>query len=111
MANPRNKFGVASKENRTWEGLLFDSKREMDIYREYRALIPRGGLVAIERQIRIPLEVNGVKVCTYFADFRLTWDSGSVELVEVKGFETAVWKLKYKLLMAVYPELKLRIVR
>ena len=50
--------------------------------------------------------VNGEKICRYIADFRykIVDDDGSAkEVVEdAKGFETADFKLKKKLMKAVY---------
>jgi Protein of unknown function (DUF1064) len=112
LVGPHHKFGTAAKADRTWQGIVFDSKREMEIYRQYEMLVGQPkGLTSIERQVRIPLLVKGVKVCTYVADMRLTWASGLVEFVEVKGFETAEWKLKHKLFKAIFQDAVLRVVR
>lgn len=55
--------------------------------------------------------VNTVEVCEYRADFLVTLVDGSEELVEVKGYETREWKLKRRLLQALYPERRLVVVR
>jgi len=63
-----------------------------------------------DKQIKIPLIVNGVKVCTYIPDFKVIHNNDTIELVEVKGFKTSVFKLKLKLFKATYlkenPEIK-----
>lgn len=63
-----------------------------------------------ERQIKFPLIVNGDKIGTYICDFRVIWNSGKEELIEVKGMWTPVAKLKLKLFTALYlkehPEIK-----
>lgn len=63
-----------------------------------------------ERQIKFPLIVNGDKIATYICDFRVIWNSGKEELIEVKGMWTPVAKLKLKLFQALYlkehPEIK-----
>jgi Protein of unknown function (DUF1064) len=107
----RSKYGVAPKEDRTIDGITFDSKREAEIWQQYSYLQRAGKITSIERQVRYPLHVAGILVATYVADLRLTWADGLVETVEVKGAETAVWKLKHKLFCALYPEVKLRIVK
>jgi hypothetical protein len=55
-----------------------------------------------ERQIRIPLIVNNVKICDYIVDFFVTYADGRKEFVEVKGFWTDVAKLKVKLFRALF---------
>ena len=56
----------------------------------------------MERQIRIPIIVNSVKVCDYVADFLVFYEDGRKELIEVKGVWTDVAKLKKKLLEATW---------
>ena len=67
----------------------------------------RGGLVRdLERQVKYDIVVNGEKICRYIADFRYKTvdDDGSTkEVVEdAKGFETADFKIKKKLMRAVH---------
>ena len=45
-------------------------------------------------------------MCNYFIDFKVIYPNGSIELVEVKGFETDVWRLKWKLTEALLDELE-----
>lgn len=62
-------------------------------------------------QVTFPLRVNGVLICKYIVDFKVLLRDGSTELFEVKGYETAISKLKRKLFAALYPEEKLTVVR
>jgi hypothetical protein len=57
------------------------------------------------------IEVNGILVCKMILDFEVKIALGRYYYIEVKGFETAVYKLKLKLLKACYPDIDLRIVR
>jgi hypothetical protein len=59
----------------------------------------------------VRLEVNGVLVCKMVPDFRVEWADGRTEFVEVKGMETAMWRLKRKLLMALHPGAAYRVVK
>lgn len=45
---------------------------------------------------------NGGKVCTYKIDFVIYHHDGVTEFVEVKGFETSLWRLKWKLFRDKY---------
>jgi hypothetical protein len=69
---------------------------------------------SFERQVNIPLEVNGYLVCTYRIDFIVYYNDGITEYTEVKGYQTDVWKLKWKLFEALYcdkPDVKLTIIQ
>jgi hypothetical protein len=55
-----------------------------------------------ERQIRVPLDVNGQRICDYYLDFLVHLKNGKKQWVEVKGFETKLWRLKKKLFEAAY---------
>jgi len=99
----RNKYGA---KKTTVDGITFDSKWEAQRWGELQAM-ERGGLVRdLERQVKYDIVVNGEKICRYIADFRykMVNDDGSTkEVVEdAKGFETADFKIKKKLMKAVY---------
>ena len=99
----RNKYGARKT---TVDGVTFDSKWEAQRWGELQAM-ERGGLVRdLERQVKYDIVVNGEKICRYIADFRykMVDDDGSTkEVVEdAKGFETADFKIKKKLMKAVH---------
>lgn len=62
------------------------------------------------RQEIVPLMVNGTVVCRMVVDFLVFHNDGSREYVEVKGFKTRDWRLKVKLLKALYPDIKYTVV-
>ena len=68
-----------------------------------------------ERQVKCPLDVFGRHVCNYFIDFKIYHNDGSIEMVEVKGFQTEIWRLKWKLFEAIwnhdYPDIKLTVIK
>jgi hypothetical protein len=84
------------------DGITFDSKKEAGRYQELRLLERAGEIAHLELQPRYAIEINGVKVCTYVADFRYTPKGGGKEIIEdVKGMKTPVYNLKKKLMKAV----------
>lgn len=85
------------------DGLRFDSKREAKRWGELR-LMERAGLIEnLERQVRFPLKVNGVLVCTYVADFVYREGATRARVVEdAKGFRTREYQIKRKLMKAVH---------
>lgn len=84
------------------DGHRFMSKREGQRYQALK-ILERGGIIRdLELQPRFALIVNGLKVCTYIADFRYTDVAKGEQVVEdVKGVLTDVYKIKKKLMQAV----------
>lgn len=83
--------------------LKFDSKKEADRWVELLSRQERGVINDLERQTRIPLKVNGVKVTTYVADFTYTMN-GEYIVEDVKSEYTKklpVYRLKSKLFEAI----------
>jgi hypothetical protein len=80
---------------------MYDSKKEAEYAYRLDLLKQVGEVVKWYRQVRLPLDVNGQKVCTYIVDFVVHCNDGSIEHVDVKGYKTDVYKLKKKLVKAV----------
>lgn len=91
----------------TIDGLKFDSVREAKRYKQL-AVLERAGLIdALRRQVRFPLIVNGVLVCTYVADFTYTDESGRKVIEDAKGYATREYKTKARLFAALHPGLSI----
>lgn len=99
MVNAGNKFGAVKTE---YNGRVYHSKRESEFARGLDLRLQAHDILDWEPQVAIRLDVNGQHITKYVMDFVVTHLDGHVELVEVKGFESAVWKLKAKLLKAIY---------
>jgi hypothetical protein len=90
----------------TVDGIVFDSAKEARRYGELK-LLQRGRQISgLQVQPSFPIVINGVKVCTYKADFRYVTDTphvrGLVVIEDVKGMQTPVYRLKKKLMLAVH---------
>lgn len=89
------------------DGYTFDSQAEAKHY--WHTLKPqfeRGEIHHLEVHPSYTIEIDGVKICKYMADFR--YFSGRERIVEdVKGFKTPVYRLKKKLVEAMYPGTKI----
>lgn len=85
----------------TVDSMRFDSKAEAGRWGQLVAAQEAGAITNLRRQVRYPLDVNGLRVCDYVADH--VYDENGVTVVEdVKGMETAVYRIKRKLMLAVY---------
>lgn len=72
-------------------------------YSELKLREHAGEIVNLELQPKFECIVNGKKICTYIADFRYELTgSGFQETVDVKGMKTTVYKLKKKLVEALF---------
>lgn len=84
------------------DGIMFDSKAEARRYSELR-LMERAGLVTgLELQPCYPIAVNGKRVALYKADFRYQDSEGNTITEDVKGVRTPTYRLKKKLVEALY---------
>lgn len=105
----------------TFDGMEFDSKREMIRWQELRALERNGEIFGLRRQVRFELipaqyapdvvtktgkKKRGAcleRKCDYIADFVYT-DAGTGEYVveDAKGMKTEVYKIKRKLMLYIH---------
>lgn len=83
------------------DGQIFASKRERGRWMDLRLMEKAGSIKNLQRQVVYPLEINGVKVCDYIADF--VYERADKLVVEdSKGYRTEVFRLKSKLMRAVH---------
>lgn len=106
----RSKYGNKRTNTR---GETFDSKEEGKYYRKLLEMQKRGIVKEIELQpvfvLQPSFKKNGVthRAIKYVADYRVTYTDGHVEIVDVKGAETAMFKMKHKMFEYKYPDLTL----
>jgi hypothetical protein len=84
------------------DGITFASRREAKRYAELRLLEKAGEISRLVTQPHFPLEVQGVLVCTYIADFSYSKRDDAWIVEDCKGVRTAVYRIKRKLMKAVY---------
>lgn len=99
------------------DGIQFDSIKEAEYYCKLKILKKAGEIKDFGLQPRFELqpafEKNGVKYhpITYVADFVIVNNDGTTDVVDVKGYETQVFKIKRKLFEYKYPDLNLKVVK
>jgi len=94
----KNKYRAVKTEV---DGIVFDSKREAARYMELMLLQRAGEISHLELQPVYECVVNGKKICTYRADFRYFTKLGNI-VEDVKGVKTPIYRLKKKLVEALY---------
>lgn len=86
-----------------FQGIKFHSKRELKRYQELLILEKCKEIYDIELQPPFPVFINGKKVCTYFADFGYRDTQSKERIIEdCKGYKTDIYRLKKKLVEALY---------
>ena len=81
---------------------MYHSKKEAGYAHQLEMRKASGDIKEVERQVKISLDVNGYHIANYYIDFVVTHNDGRREYIEVKGFETPEWRLKWKLFEALY---------
>jgi hypothetical protein len=94
-----NKYGNI---HQTYNGYTYASKFEAEYAAELDLRVKGKDIEGWERQVKIPIEINNYHICNYYVDFLIYHNDGSKELVEIKGMETDLWRIKRKLLEAIY---------
>ena len=99
------------------DGIKFDSQKEAEYYCRLKLLKQAGEIKDFGLQPRYVLqpgfEKNGEKFkpITYIADFVITNNDGTTDVVDIKGVETQIFKIKRKLFEYKYPDLSLKVVK
>ncbi len=96
----KKKYGNKSKIYTTsiYGSRTFDSIKEANYCEELDWRLKAKEIKHYDLQYKI--EIRGLqdkRVCNYYCDFRVILPDDTIEYHEVKGFETAIWQLKWKL--------------
>lgn len=95
-----NKYGAKRTKI---DGYLFHSKKEADHYLTLKILQRTGKITDLELQPVYPIVIAGKRICKVILDFRYKEvPSHELVIVDVKGHDTAMSKLKRKMVEAAY---------
>lgn len=132
----KNKSRLGFRKNGWYNGDRYDSKWEAKYAAELDRKVQLGFILSWEKQVTIELNVKiingmpvltdekgidlkkmGIKfhhICNYRIDFVVTNLDGTKEYIEIKGYRTELWILKFRLteilFNVVHPEIKLTVV-
>lgn len=112
MPRKRSKYNVsADKAERTHEGITFDSKMEMQFYKDI--VLPNyqnGNIKTFELQKPYILQPRFMKdgkyisAIKYVTDFYIVDKDDNEFIIDIKGMADAISKLKRKMMWHKYPE-------
>lgn len=93
------------------DGLKFPSKKEADFYVQLKLLTQAGEISGFCRQPRFVVTYgdDNNKAVEYVSDFIIFNNDGTYKIVDTKGLETNVFKLKMKSFYEKYPKLKVNL--
>jgi hypothetical protein len=94
-----------------YKGRKYDSRKEANYAFQLDARKQLGEVKEWEPQYRFDIIVNGAYICRYTIDFKVTMKDDTVEFHETKGFSTESFKLRWKLVKAMYPELTFVLIK
>lgn len=95
----------------TIDGITFDSKAEAAYYNYLKILKKSGEIKDFDMQVRFTLMDNfkhpskpkkTVRAINYIPDFVVTENDGTKSVIDVKGMQTQVFKIKAKMFMKRY---------
>jgi hypothetical protein len=86
----------------TVDGIRFDSTAEAKHYAELKILERAGEITELTVHPRYPIIINKRQVCIVELDFSYRDKEGHTHFIDCKGMDTAISKLKRKLVFAVH---------
>ncbi len=94
----RSKYNNVKVE---FDGHQFDSQKECNHYIVLRARLKAEEITDLRLQVEYELNEGGSHSLKYIADF-VYLENGIVKVVDVKGYRTAIYKKKCKLMEKVH---------
>lgn len=113
----RNLVDYRQVEKVELDGYKFDSKKEAQFYQQLKLRKLANDIVDFRLKPKFILQPafvkNGKKIgaITYTADFLIVENDRSQTVVDVKGFATAMFKLKKKMFEYVFKDKTLEVIK
>lgn len=95
------------------DGFCFDSQQEAKYYLTLKLLMKAGVIKGFCRQAAF-IVVEGddqTRGTEYKADFIVFYSDNTWQIIDTKGFETEVFKIKHKAFKEKYPKLELKLIK
>lgn len=86
----------------TYNGYSYMSRKEAEYAFLLDQRLKKKEIKSWDRQFKVSFDVNGKHICNYYVDFIIHHHDDTYELIEVKGYETDIYRIKRKLLEAIF---------
>lgn len=90
---------------------IHDSRDEARYCNVLQLRLKAGDIQSFTGQKKVDVYINGKQVFYMRVDFEVITNEGKRELHEYKGAESPEWKIKSKILRAVYPEIPYIVIK
>ena len=104
----KNKFNAKKK---LYNGRYYDSILEADYAEQLDWRIKAEEIKEVITQYKISLDINSDHIANYYMDFKVILSDGTIEMHEVKGVETDLWRMKWRMAKALYPEWRFVLIK
>lgn len=105
---PRTKYNARKVR---LDGYVFDSIDESLRYGELKLLQQVGQVALLTVHPKWPIEISGIRVCFVELDFKYLDKNGDWRYEDVKGADTALSRLKRRMIEAAYDEINVEVIR
>ena len=103
-----NKYNAKPK---IYKGRKYHSTLEADYAAQLDLRKKAKKIKEIVPQFKIDIRVNEKHICNYYIDFKIEFTNNEIEYHEVKGRETDLWRIKWRLAIALNPGWKFVLVK
>lgn len=94
----KNKYGARKT---VVDGITFDSLGEAKRYGQLSNMQRAGMITGLTTHPVFKIEVNGLKICSYIADFMYETSAGERIIEDFKGFRTKEFIIKKRMMAAI----------
>jgi hypothetical protein len=103
VEKPAKKKSKYNSNKTEVDGIIFDSTKEANRYKELRLLLKAGEIGVLKRQVEYELNPGGTHSLKYYSDFEYIITATGEHIIEdVKGFRTKEYKKKRRLMRKVH---------
>lgn len=92
------------------DGYVFDSIVESERYQELKMMQRAGQIASLTVHPKWPIEISGIRVCFVELDFKYLDNNGDWRYEDVKGKDTAMSRLKRRMVEAAH-EITVEVIR
>lgn len=95
----------SNRSARCWnkDHAIHQSILEADYCNELNLMKKAGQILDYHTQHKIEIKVNGIHITNHYVDFCVLKTKKAMEFHETKGYATDVWKMKRRLVEALFP--------
>ena len=99
----KNKYNAKGTE---YGGKWYHSAKEAKYAEDLDWRVKAGEIEKWSGQFKLRLFMDDHFLCNYYMDFKEWHTNGDIVYTEVKGFETELWRLKWKITEALWPNIE-----